>query len=79
MSAPVLWIIIPLGLSAVMLLLLNYPNVVKVLGIIAGVILALTAIIQPIGNVLQIGSFALDISPDFFIFGRSLEIGRAHV
>lgn len=72
MSAPVLWIIIPLGLSAVMLLLLNYPNVVKVLGIIAGVILALTAIIQPIGNVLQIGSFALDISPDFFIFGRSL-------
>ena len=72
MSAPVLWIIVPLVLSAGMLFLLNYARVVNVLGIIVSLILAITAFIQPIGNVLQIGSFALDISPDFYIFGRSL-------
>jgi len=72
MSAPILWIIVPLALSAAMLFLLNYARVLKVLGIIVSMVLAITAFIQPIGNVLQIGSFALDISPDFFIFGRSL-------
>lgn len=72
MSAPVLWIIVPLVLSAGMLFLLDYARVVNVLGIIVSLILAITAFIQPIGNVLQIGSFALDISPDFYIFGRSL-------
>jgi formate hydrogenlyase subunit 3/multisubunit Na+/H+ antiporter MnhD subunit len=72
MSAPILWIIVPLALSAAMLFLLNYARVLKVLGIIVSMVLAITAFIQPIGNVLQFGSFALDISPDFFIFGRSL-------
>ena len=72
MSAPILWIIIPLALSAFMLFFLQYSRLVKILGIVASLILALIAIIQPIGNVLNIGNMVLDISPAFYIFGRSL-------
>ena len=77
MSAPVLWIIFPLALSVVLLFLLQYPRLIKSLGILASLVLALIAIIQPIGNVLHIGSLVLDISPTFLIFGRSLVLENA--
>ena len=77
MSAPILWIVIPLTLSGFMLFFLQYSRLVKILGIVASLILALIAIIQPIGNVLNIGNMVIDISPAFFIFGRSLLLENA--
>lgn len=77
MSAPVIWIIFPLGLSVVMLFFIQYPRLIKAIGILASLSLALVAIIQPIGNVLQVGSLVLDITPEFTIFGRSLQLDNA--
>lgn len=72
MSAPILWIVFPIVASAILLFLVRFPRLVKVIGIVVSTILALTAILQPIGNVLSIGSLAIDITPVMYIFGRSL-------
>ena len=72
MSAPVFWIVIPLGLSALMLFFLRFPTFIRILGIITSLVLALVAVFQPIGDVLKVGNLAIDISSEFFIFGRSL-------
>jgi len=72
MSAPLVWIVIPLALSAVMLAFLQNPRLLKTLGILVSLILTLIAIIQPIGNVLRVGSVVVDISPEFNILGRTL-------
>ncbi len=72
MSAPVLWIIFPIVASAILLFLVRYPRVLKISGIVISTILALTAILQPIGNVLRIGSLSVDITSIMYIFGRSL-------
>jgi formate hydrogenlyase subunit 3/multisubunit Na+/H+ antiporter MnhD subunit len=77
MSAPILWIVFPLALSVMLLFFLQYPRLIKTIGILASLVLALIAIIQPIGNVLHIGSLVLDISPTFLIFGRSLVLEDA--
>lgn len=72
MSAPVLWIFIPLVLSAIMLFFVQYSRLVRIIGIIVSLALFLIAFLQPIGNVLTIGTIVVDISPVFYIFGRSL-------
>lgn len=77
MSAPIFWIVFPLALSVALLFFLQYPRLVKAIGILASLVLAVVAIIQPIGNVLQIGSLVLDISPTFLVFGRSLVLENA--
>ncbi len=77
MSAPVLWIIFPLIASAILLFLVRYPRILKVTGIVISTILALTAILQPIGNVLRFGSLSIDITPVMYVFGRSLLLENA--
>lgn len=77
MSAPIVWIVFPLALSVVLLFFLQYPRLVKTIGILSSLVLALVAIIQPIGNVLHFGSLVLDISPTFLVFGRSLVLENA--
>jgi NADH-quinone oxidoreductase subunit N len=77
MSAPVLWIIIPIVLSIIMMFLLRYGNLVRIMGITASLLLTITAFLQPIGNVLNIGSRAFDISPALNILGRSLLLENA--
>ncbi len=77
MSAPVLWIVIPVVTSAFLLFLVRYPSLLKIIGIVISLTLALTAIVQPIGNVLHLGSISIDITPVLYIFGRSLLLENA--
>lgn len=72
MSAPVIWIVFPMVVSGGLLFLLNYPRLLKTIGIGVSFLLALTAILQPIGNVLQLGNIVLDFRPDLVFLGRSL-------
>lgn len=72
MSAPVIWVIFPVAISAGLLFLLNKPKLVKTIGIVVSLLLVITALLQPIGNVLRIGGIVLDIKPNLFILGRSL-------
>ena len=77
MSAPALWILLPLATSAAMLLFLRRQNLVRGIGIIVSGLLALTAILQPIGNVLHLGSISLDIKPELIILGRSFLLSNS--
>ncbi len=72
MSAPVIWIVAPLFVSVGLLFLTSLPRLQKAIGIIISLLLSITAILQPIGNVLRLGSIVLDIRPDLVLLGRSL-------
>ena len=72
MSAPLIWVVFPLLLSAAMFLLLGYPKIIKTIGIVISILLTTIAVFQPIGNVLRFGGIVLDFRPEMLVFGRSL-------
>ena len=72
MSAPIIWIIFPLVVSGGLLFLLSYPRLLKIIGMVVSILLAIIAIFQPIGNVLRLGNIVLDFRQDLVFFGRSL-------
>ena len=71
MSAPIIWIIFPAAV-AIPALLINNQRILSILGGSVAVLLALTAVIIPIDQALQIGGFSLKIAPAIDILGRRL-------
>ena len=71
MSAPIIWIIFPAAV-AIPALLINNQRILSILGGSVAVLLALTALIIPIDQALQIGGFSLKIAPAIDILGRRL-------
>jgi formate hydrogenlyase subunit 3/multisubunit Na+/H+ antiporter MnhD subunit len=71
MSAPLLWIIVPAAAGA-LALLLNHQRVLSLAGGSLALFLAITALIIPVDQALQIGSFSLKIAPSIEILGRRL-------
>jgi formate hydrogenlyase subunit 3/multisubunit Na+/H+ antiporter MnhD subunit len=71
MSAPLLWILIPVALAAASLLIRN-QRFLAIGGGSLAVLLALIALVIPIDQALQIGSFSLKIAPAIQILGRRL-------
>lgn len=71
MSAPVIWIIFPLVVSAILLVFLERPKVVLFAGLSTSVLLAIFALLQPIGNVLKLGPISIDILSELTFFGRA--------
>ena len=74
MSAPLLWIILPLAISAILLGTLKYDRLVRWLGLLTSGLLSLIAFFQPVGSVLQIGGLSIDFTSSIFIFGRSFSL-----
>lgn len=72
MSAPVIWILFPLIISAGMLGFLQRTRLLKLVGLLLSGLLSILALLQPIGNVLQLGPISIDIVPELTIFGRVL-------
>lgn len=73
MSAPILWIVFPLGIGA-LLLFINNQRVLSIVGGIVALLLALAAEFIPIETALAIGGFSLRIDSAITFFGRSLLI-----
>jgi formate hydrogenlyase subunit 3/multisubunit Na+/H+ antiporter MnhD subunit len=71
MSAPLLWIILPAAL-AIPALLINHERFLSSFGGGLASLLALLALILPIDQALQVGSFSFKIAPDIEILGRRL-------
>jgi formate hydrogenlyase subunit 3/multisubunit Na+/H+ antiporter MnhD subunit len=71
MSAPLLWIILPAAL-AIPALLINNQRILSIAGGSLAVLLALIAMVIPIDEALQIGSFSLKIAPAIQVLGRRL-------
>ncbi|MEW5831165.1 MAG: hypothetical protein AB1846_19915 [Chloroflexota bacterium] len=73
MSAPLIWIGLPLGLAG-FLLLIRRNRLVAILGAAAALVLAGLAWFLPLDTVITIGSYAFKVAPTFTILGRSLTI-----
>jgi formate hydrogenlyase subunit 3/multisubunit Na+/H+ antiporter MnhD subunit len=71
MSAPLLWIVIPFFIGVFLLFFQDRPRLVYFAAILLCLLLSLTALLQPIGGVLQIGSKAIEIKTTLTIFGRN--------
>jgi formate hydrogenlyase subunit 3/multisubunit Na+/H+ antiporter MnhD subunit len=76
MSAPTLWIIVPVAVG-VLLLFFNNQRVLSVLGGLAAVTLALIAQFVPIEVAMKLGSFSLKIDSSLIVLGRVLLIQPA--
>lgn len=70
MSAPTLWILIPILVGSFTLLLLR-ERTVSVIGGVTSLLLAGIALIVPIDEALRIGPLSLKIASSTFILGRS--------
>jgi NADH-quinone oxidoreductase subunit N len=71
MSAPLIWIILP-AVVAIPAIFINNQRILSILGGSVAVLLAIIALVVPIDQALQIGSFSLKIAPAFDILGRRL-------
>lgn len=71
MSAPIIFIIFPLIISAALLGFLNKPRIVRIGGLITSGLLTIFALFQPIGHVLNLGVISVDIDPELIFFGRA--------
>lgn len=76
MTAPFLWIGIPL-LASPLALLLRRERAVAIFGGLTVSLLALTALFVPIDAAMLIGPLSLKISPSVQILGRSLSLNQA--
>jgi NADH-quinone oxidoreductase subunit N len=76
MSAPVLWIFLPL-LIAGLLLLINNQKVVLLIACLFILFLTLAAWLLPIDVALKIGGWTIKLVPSFEILGRNLTITSA--
>ncbi len=76
MSAPVIWILIPL-LCGVFILFGLRERVSAIVGGTIATVLAMTALILPIDTALLIGSVSIKISPAIQFFGRSFVLNAA--
>jgi NADH:ubiquinone oxidoreductase subunit 2 (subunit N) len=76
MSAPLLWIILPLVLAGILMLLRN-QKVVALIASIFALILTLAAWLLPIDTVINIGSVPFKLSSSFEILGRHLILSSA--
>ena len=72
-NAPLIWILLPIVTGA-LLLFINNPRVLSILGGIIATALALTAQFLPIEQAMRIGAFSLKIDSSFTILGRVLSI-----
>jgi NADH-quinone oxidoreductase subunit N len=76
MSAPVLWIFLPLSL-AILLLLLKNIKVIYLAACLFTLFLTLAALLLPIDSALTIRGWSFKLLPSFEILGRSLTLSSA--
>lgn len=72
MSAPLIWVVFPAFLSLLYLILQDRRRLVLSLAVFFGFLLALLALLQPLGAVLKLGSVSLEIKTTLSLFGRAL-------
>jgi NADH-quinone oxidoreductase subunit N len=77
MSAPILWIILPAIVAALLLLLLRDERATAIIGSIISALLAVTAWLLPIDTAYSIGALSIKISPSLDILGRRLTLTTA--
>jgi len=70
MSAPLLFIIVPLAVAVLLFLIQNHRVMTSRIAVILCLVLALVAFAQPIGNHIVLGSLAINFKDNMEILGR---------
>lgn len=70
MNAPMIWVVLPLGLSGVLFLIMRWQRVVAIVGSAFALLLAATAWLLPVGKPIQSGIVVFEIQPSWMVFGR---------
>jgi formate hydrogenlyase subunit 3/multisubunit Na+/H+ antiporter MnhD subunit len=76
MSAAILWIVSPLFVAVVLFFLRRFYRLSVSLGSISAILLAVLALILPIGQEIRFGSRVFEISSVQFVFGRQFAIAN---
>jgi len=71
MSAPLIWIALPLVVSFFLWVNQNKVKTVYIVSLAICVLLGLTALLQPIGGILKIGPTSIEIKTTMIILGRN--------
>jgi NADH-quinone oxidoreductase subunit N len=74
MSAPIIWVIIPLLFAGILFFLSRWENIVYFIGVAFTSWLAWVAWIFPVNQILDIGEKSIKLGDSFTILGRSLII-----
>ncbi len=74
MSAPVTWIILPLGIGLILWLLRRRRWLSGGLSIGVSFLLALLAAVVPIGEIVRLGGLQIELGESFFVLGRSFTL-----
>ena len=77
MSAPLIWIIVPLAASILLWFFQEKQNLTLSMAVLLCLVLALTAVFQPLGSVLKLGPLSVEINTTLSIFGRSFILENA--
>ena len=77
MNAPIIWILFPIGLAA-LIWIIRDERWISVTGGAISLLLAALAARLPIDTVVSFGSLAFRIAPTFAVLGRQLTITSAH-
>lgn len=70
MSAPVIWIVVPMISAAIIWIFRRNLKLSTALGTAVCVILAIFALVLPIGDVIEIGALKIEIQSMLIVFGR---------
>jgi len=75
MTAPVLYIAFPLILVVLLGLLASFRRTVIIVAVVFCLLLALTAILQPLSSPIQLGRWTIELEGPLNILGRSFSLG----
>lgn len=70
MNAPMIWIVVPLGLSGGLLLITRWRRVAAMVGSAFALLMAASAWLLPVGKPIQFGIVSFEIQPAWIVFGR---------
>ncbi len=70
MSAPVIWVVLPVGFTILFWFLQRWPRLTAGLAALFSGLLALFALSVPIGSVTRLGPWVLEIDPALVVIGR---------
>ncbi len=75
MSAPFVWILFPGAVALILLLLNRWPRLVQILGVAAGILLAILAWQLTVPQLLEVGPLSLKLGDSATVLGRSFVLG----
>ncbi|PWH18460.1 MAG: hypothetical protein DDG59_05840 [Anaerolineae bacterium] len=82
MNAPILWILLPLVFAVGLLLIARWQRLCRAVGSAFALLLTASALLLPVGEIVQLGIVSFEIQPSWVVLGRRFvidELDRPYV